>query len=133
MPTPLLPDATVIARQALLAQAPLTALVVQRVYFAIPATPTFPLVVLTLVDDDELRPEALTARVQADVWGAGGDTQSVIDTKTIAATIRSVARDLVGTWAAGSIFNAVAGITISQPDDKTGRSRHIVDLLLDLK
>lgn len=138
MPTPILPNPKVAARTALLAQTALTALVAQRVYYAIPALvggvePTYPLVVLSIVDSDELRPETLTARVQADVWGRGKETQDVLDTEAIAAVIRSVARNLVGTWGGASISNAVAGQAIPQPDSTTGRARTIVDLLIDIQ
>jgi Protein of unknown function (DUF3168) len=132
MPTPVLPNPKVAARTGLLAQAALTALVSTRIYYAIPANPTYPLVVLSIVDADELRPETLTARVQADVWGNGNDTQAVLDCEAIAAVIRSVARNLVGTWGGASISNAVAGQAIPQPDSTTGRARTIVDLLLDI-
>lgn len=132
MPTPLLPDPTVAAREALLAQSAVAALVSTRIHFAIPSAPIWPLVILTLIDDDELRPETLTARVQADVWGAGNTTQDTLDCKLIARTIRSVARDLRGTWGAAQISNAVAGQTIPSPDDTTGRARQIVDLLLEI-
>ena len=132
MPTPLLPDPTVVARQALVAQSAITDTVGQRVYYAVPADPTYPLLVLSLVDDDELRPETLTARVQVDVWGKGNSTQDVLDCKAIAARVRSVARDLRGTWAAGTVSNSVAGLIVPNPDDTTGRARAVVDLLLEI-
>ena len=130
---PVLPNPKVAARTGLLAQTALTALVGQRVYYAIPANPTYPLVVLTVVDSDELRPETLTARVQADVWGEGNSTQDVLDTEAVVAVIRSVARSLVGTWGGAAISNAVAGQAIPQPDTETGRARTIVDLLLEIQ
>lgn len=133
MPTPVLPNPKVAARAALLAQTALTTLVDQRVYYAIPADPAYPLVVLSIVDADELRPETLTARVQADIWGKGNTTQDALDTEAIAAVIRSVARDLVGTWGGASISNSVAGQAIPQPDSTTGRARTIVDLQLEIQ
>lgn len=133
MPTPVLPNPKVAARTGLLAQSALTALVAQRIYYAIPANPVFPLIVLTIVDADELRPETLTARVQADVWGAGGSTQDVLDTEAVAAVLRSVARDLVGAWGGATISSAVAGLSIQQPDSTTGRARTVVDLLLEIQ
>jgi hypothetical protein len=132
MPTPVLPDPTVAARTALLAQSTLTALVGTRIYYAIPSAPTWPLLVLSLVDDDELRPETLSARVQVDVWGNGNTTQDVLDCKAIAAVIRSVARDLKGSWPA-NISNSVAGLVIPNPDTTSGRARFIVDLQLELQ
>jgi hypothetical protein len=135
--TPVLPNPKVIARTALLAQAPLTALVAQRIYYAIPAPvggvePTYPLIVLSIVDSDELRPETLTARVQADIWGKGNGTQDGLDAEAIAAVLRSVARNLVGTWTGGTIGNAVAGQAVPQPDSTTGRVRTIVDIQLEV-
>lgn len=132
MPTPVLPNPKVAARTGLLAQTALTALVDQRIYYAIPATPTYPLVMLSIVDADELRPETLTARVQVDIWGKGNTTQDVLDTEAIAAVVRSVARSLVGTWGSAAISNAVAGQAIPNPDTTTGRARTIVDLLLEI-
>lgn len=133
MPTPVLPNPKIAARTGLLAQTALTALVDQRIYYAIPASPVYPLVVLSIVDADELRPETLTARVQADIWGNGNSTQDVLDTEAIAAVVRSVARNLVGIWGSASISNAVAGQAIPQPDSTTGRARTIVDLQLEIQ
>lgn len=133
MATPILPNPKVVARTGLLAQSALTALVAQRIYYAIPASPVYPLVVLSIVDADELRPETLTARVQADIWGPGNSTQDVLDTEAVAAVIRSIARNLVGTWGGASISNSVAGQAIPQPDSTTGRARTIVDLLIDIQ
>lgn len=136
MPTPVLPDSTVAARTALLAQPAITALVGQRIHYAIPATTIYPILVLSLVDDDELRPETLIARVQVDVWGEGNTTQNVLDCKAIAAVVRSVARDLRGTWSGtwgtASISNSVAGQIIPNPDDTSGRARFICDLELHI-
>ena len=132
MPTPLLPDPTVVARAALLAQSAVTTLVSTRIHFAIPQTPTWPLLIVSLVDDDELRPETLQVRVQIDVWGKGPTTQDVLDCKTIAAAIRSVARDLNGDWPTGKIRDAVAGQIIPNPDESGGRARHVVDLTFQL-
>lgn len=133
MPTPALPDSTVAARTALLGQPTLTALVAQRIYYAIPSvTPTYPMLVLSLVDDDEIRPETLSARVQVDVWGDGNTTQDVLDCKAIAAVVRSVARDLRRSWPEATITNAAAGQIIPSPDSTSGRARFIVDLLLEL-
>ena len=132
MPTPVIADPVVAVRAALVAQPALTALVAQRIYYAIPGSPTYPLLVLTLVDEDEVRPEAVVARVQADVWGAGGSTQQVIDAKAIVAVLRSVARDLKGSWSGATISNAVAGQVVPSPDTTTSRARFVVDLLVQL-
>ena len=92
----------------------------------------FPDLQLWLVDDDEIRPEMLVARVQVDVWGTGGTTQETLDCKAIGAVLRSVARDLTGVWAGATISNAVAGQIIPSPDTTTGRTRFVVDLQIHL-
>jgi hypothetical protein len=46
--------------------------------------------------------------------------------------LRSVARNLVGTWGSASISNAVAGQAIPQPDSTTGRARTIVDIQIEV-
>lgn len=139
MPTPVLPNPKVAARTALLAQAALTDLVAQRIYYAIPGQwpqgpdgNDLPLIVLSIVDADELRPETLTARVQADCWGSGDSTQDTLDCEAIAAVIRSVARNLIGSWSGATIGNSVAGQAVSQPDPTTGRARTIVDIQLEV-
>lgn len=143
MPTPIIADPVIAARNALVAQSAITALVAQRVYYAIPAPvggvePTYPLLVLSLVDDDEFRPETLTARIQVDVWGKGTSTQDTLDCKKIAATVRAVARDLRGTWPdalggpTAAISNSVAGQIIPNPDSTSGRARFVVDLQIDV-
>lgn len=133
MPTQLLPDAVAVIRQALLAQAPITALVSTRIYDRVPATPTWPLLVVTSIDDDEIEgPENLQARIQVDCWGQSGSETHTAEVRLIARTVRSVSRDLIGTWASGKIRAAVAQITIPSPDPETGRARFIVDLLVDL-
>jgi hypothetical protein len=132
MPLPVLADPVVAVRTALVAQSPVTTLVAQRIYYAIPETPVYPLLVLSLVDEDEVRPDTLGARVQVDVWGQGGTPQQVIDAKAIAAAIRSVARDLKGSWSGATISNCVAGQVVPSPDTTTGRTRFVVDLQVEL-
>lgn len=132
MPTPVVADPVVAVRTALAAQSAVTALVAQRIYYAIPGTGTYPLLVVSLVDEDEIRPEAVSARVQVDVWGMGGSPQQVIDAKAIAAVLRSVARDLRGAWAGATISSAVAGQVVPNPDTTTSRARFVVDLQVEL-
>jgi len=130
---PILPDPVVVAREALLAQTAVTSSPVgTRVHFAIPETTTYPIWVLSLVDDDELRPETLDVRLQVDVWGDGNTPDDQVATKASAALLRSVARDLNGDWASGKIRGCVAGQIIPNPDTTSGRARFIVDLLFQL-
>jgi hypothetical protein len=134
MPTPVLPDPVVVARTALLGQATLTAVVNQRVYQAIPSdpAPTYPLLVVSLVDDDEERPEAMIARVQVDVWGKGKSIVDLNECRMVANIVRSVARDMrgawSGTWGSASITLCAPGQIIPNPDETSGRARFICDL-----
>lgn len=134
MPTPVLPDPVVVARVALLGQTALTAVIAQRVYQAIPSDPppTYPLLVVSLVDDDEERPEAMLARVQVDVWGKGKSVADLNECRAVANLVRSVARDMkgfwTGTWGSASITLCAPGQIIPNPDETSGRSRFIVDL-----
>lgn len=132
MPITVLPDSTVVAREALLAQTLITAEVDTRIRYAIPETEDYPLLVVSSVDDDELRPETLAVRVQIDVWGSGKEPQDVLDCKEIARKIRACARDLNGDWTAGKIRNCVAGQIIPNPDITGGRARFVVDLTFEL-
>lgn len=138
MPTPILPDATLVVREALLAQpAVLSSEISDRIYLAVPdkagevGGPPYPMWVLTSIDDVEERPETLTCRVQVDVWGNGISTIDVAAAKASAAVLRSVARDLDGDWTAGKIRGCTPGTTLPSPDPD-GRARFIVDLQFQL-
>jgi hypothetical protein len=132
MPTPVLPNARVLAREALVAQTSLSVLLPSdQVATSTPPTPTYPLIVLAIVDDSELAPDRAFVRVQVNIWGKSGgikDTKEVFD---IAAVVRSIARDLRGTWSSGKISNSAPGQILDAPDPVTGRARAIVDLLLE--
>lgn len=133
MPTQLLPDVVAVIRQALLAQSSITALVSTRIYDRIPAMPTWPLLVVTTVDEDEVEgPENLQGRIQIDCWGQSGNETHTAEARLIARTVRSVSRDLAGTWTGGKVRAAVAQIALPSPDPITGRARFIVDLLVEL-
>jgi len=133
VPLQVLPDALVVVREAMLAQAAITSSPVNtRIHWGIPASPVYPLWALSLVDDIELRPETLAVRVQADVWGAGPTAQNLADAKASAALLRAVARDLNGDWPSGKIRGCVAGLIVPNPDPTAGRVRFIVDLEFQL-
>jgi hypothetical protein len=131
MPVSLLPDALALTREALLAQSSLTALVGTRIYDRIPGTPTWPLLVLTVIDEVELEWHTGQPRVQVDVWGAGSTATDAANALTIARTVRSVTRDLRGSWTAGDISNAAPSTIVPAPDQTTGRARYVIDLLLE--
>lgn len=139
MPLAVLPDALIVVREAMLAQAAITSsAVASRIYWSIPdpwptdGTNELLVWVLSFVDDIELRPETLAVRTQVDIWGAGNSAQDLSDTKASAALLRAVARDLNGDWAAGKIRDCVAGLITPNPDTKSGRARYIVDLTFEL-
>lgn len=139
MPTPIMPDPVVVARTALLGQSTLTAVVSQRIHQAIPSDPppTYPLLVVSLVDDDEERPEAMVARVQVDVWGKGKSVVDLNECRALANIVRSVARDMKGAWSgawgSASITLAAPGQIIPNPDETSGRSRFICDIEIHLQ
>lgn len=130
MPVPVLPDSLALAREALLAQSSLTALVSTRIYERIPASPTWPLLVASIVDDLELEWHTGQARVQVDVWGAGSSPTQAAEALNITRVVRAVARDLRGSWTAGDVASAAPGIIIPAPDPDTGRARYLIDLLI---
>lgn len=133
MPLQVLPDALVVVREAMLAQTAITSSAVgTRIHWQVPETTTYPIWVLSLVDDIELRPETLDVRVQVDVWGDGDTAQDLADAKASAAVLRASARDLNGDWAAGKIRGCVAGLIVPNPDPTGGRVRYIVDLTFEL-
>jgi hypothetical protein len=131
LPLPLLPDVVDLAITALAAQSTVTALVSTRLYSRLPDVPTWPLLVVTLVDHDESPEPAFgVARVQVDAWGAGNGPGYDQAAFTLARTVVSVARDLRGTYAGGTIVGCAPGLIVPAPDPDTGRARSIVDLLL---
>jgi hypothetical protein len=133
MPLQVLPDALIVTQEAMLAQTTITASAVgTRIHWGIPETTAYPIWVLSLVDDIELRPETLSVRVQVDVWGDGSTAQDLADAKASAGILRAAARDLNGDWAAGKIRNCVAGLMRPSPDPKSARVRFIVDLTFEL-
>lgn len=137
MPTPLLPDVVGLTIAGLLAQSSITDIVGTRVFDRIPATPTYPLVAVTVISDDEYTDPALgTARVQIDCWGAGSGQTHSEQARRLARTVRSVARDLRGTYAGpasatGVISAASPAAFISAFDPDTGRARFIIDLFIE--
>lgn len=133
MPLAVLPDALIVVREAMLAQTAITTSPVGTdISWSIPQNATYPVWVLSLVDDIELRPETLAARVQVDVWGDGATAQDLADAKASAALLRAVARDLNGDWTTGKIRNCVAGLVRPEPDPTAGRVRFICDLTFEL-
>lgn len=133
MPLPQLPNGIVVVRQAMLAQTAITSsAVAERIHFGIPENGTYPLWVLDLVDDIELRPETLFVRVQTNIWGAGNTADDLVDAQDSGALLRSVARDLNGDWPAGKIRACEAPRSLPAADPRTGRVRILVDLEFQL-
>jgi hypothetical protein len=129
---PLLPDLLAVAIQAVRAQPAVQSAVGARVYDRVPASPVWPLLVVSVVDNGERSPSEGSGRFQVDVWGSGpGDTASAA-AHTIARAVVAASRDMRGTWPAGTITNSgVAMGPLEQPDDETGRARWVVDLYVD--
>lgn len=132
MPTPELPDPSVVLREALLAQAAITGGPAQtRIRRRLDANPAYPMIMLREIDTVSLRPEANACRVQADVLGAGETLDDEDEAKDIARALQSVARDCDGDWASGKIRNCEAPNRLPSPET-SGRARIIVDFTLEI-
>jgi hypothetical protein len=127
MPTAVAPDALGPLVEALAAQ---SGLVGARVYDRIPASPTWPLIVCSVVSDGEATPEWLQARVQVDIWGRANDPSAHVEVLALAKRLRAVVRDLPGTWTAGRLLYAGYLNGLDRPDATTGRHRFMVDLMI---
>lgn len=132
MPLPTIPSADLPLKAALLAQSALTNTAVGTdIRLSRPTTwPNKPIIVLTVIDEIELRPEANSCRVQADLFGANTDASSAAALKPIASVLQSVSRDCDGVWAGdwgtAHINNCRAPTRLPSPET-TGRARIIVD------
>lgn len=132
MPLPIIPSARVVLRQALLAQAALTSTAIGTdVFFAVPGNPSWPILVLHVIDEIELRPETNACRVQVNVWGSGDAPDDAVEAEGLAAVLQSLSRDCDGVWAAGKINNCRAPNRLPSPDP-SGRVRVIVDFELEV-
>lgn len=128
MPTPVIPPAKAVLREALLAQTLLTATTVGNdIRTRRPsAWPAKPIIVLTTIDEVELRPEANSCRVQADLFAGSIDTAGDDEIETIAPILQAVARDCDGDRSKGKIRNCRAPTRLPSPE-ASGRGRIIVD------
>lgn len=128
MPTPVIPSARVVLREALLAQTALTATTVGTdLRFKRPATwPSKPIIVLTTVSENELRPECNSCRVQADLFAGSIDTAGDDEIELIAPILQAIARDCDGDRSKGKIRNCRAPTRLPSPEP-SGRGRIIVD------
>lgn len=130
MPVPLLPDPVALVISALGAQAAVTTLS-PRIYSRIPGSAVFPLYVVSSVDEDEAGDPVLgLSREQVDCWGGGNGAEFDQQARLMARTVRSVARDLKGAYAAGTIVDCAPELIIPGPDSDTGRARFIIDLIV---
>jgi hypothetical protein len=138
MPLPTIPSSDLVLQVALRAQAALTALVLAaniRTRRPSQWPAGVPVIVLDVIDEIELRPEANSCRVQASLFGAGSDASSEAAIKPIASVLRAVSRDCdgdyngtddVGNNWTGKIRNCSAPTRLPSPDT-SGRARIIVD------
>jgi hypothetical protein len=142
MPLPTIPSSDLVLRTALLAQSVLTATVLgTNIRTRRPTTwPNAVILVLTVISENELRPECNRCRVQADLFGAGTDASSAAAIKPVAAVLQSVSRDCDGDYSGtddvgnnwtGKIRNCSAPDKLPSPEPD-GRSRIIIDFVFDL-
>ena len=132
MVTTLLPDAEVVARQWMLHDPAIAALVGTSVATTLPAKSVFPFVVIQLVQMDRDEGEAYIARswVQVDVYADTGDhrTSSQI-ARTIVASADDFQGDVNTAWGAKAF---VYGIQLENmrktPEPATGWSRFTLDM-----
>lgn len=142
MPLPTIASADLVLQVALKAQVYLTSTAVGLfVLTRRPTTwPNQPIIVLDLIDEVELRPEANRCRVQANLFGAGTDASSEQAIKPIASKLRAVSRDCDGLWSGvdadgnawtAHITNCSAPSRLPSPEP-SGRARIIVDFEFDV-
>lgn len=133
MPLPIVPSARLVLRDALLAQSVLTATTVGTdIRLSKPSTwPGKAIIVLSNVDEIELRPECNECRVQVDLYGAGSSVADYEAIEGIAPILQSVSRDCDGNWAKGNIRKCRAPSRLPSPDS-SGRARIIVDFELEV-
>ena len=131
MPTPVLPDVLAVMCQALLAQPAVTALVGTRISDRIPDSPVWPLIVVSVISDQEREWHTGLSRVQVDVWGSGPTSGDKATVRAVYAALLSVARDLRGAWPAGRISNSAIINGVMLPDPDTGRQRIAVDFHIE--
>lgn len=133
MPTPEFPETLTLLRDALKAQPTLVDLVGQRIYITRPADPDWPLIQLTMVDEQELEWHTLFARVQCDIWGLDSSDVSIRNVRAVGRRLISVSRDLIGTYPSGTLNLVTPGIMVPSPDPDTGKARTYVDLRLEIQ
>jgi hypothetical protein len=129
VPLRLLPDAELLTVNALRANADLTALVGARVYTAIPAEPTFPLVRVTRIGGIPAISRHLDiARIQVDVWGT-----TKFQARTVAATAQAAIHAAIGARAEGVLTGVDDDLGLSwQPDPETDQPRYVFGVALYL-
>lgn len=127
MPLRLLPDAELLAVNALRANADLAALVGTRVYTAVPADPSFPLVRVSRIGGIPTIPQHLdVARLQVDAWGT-----TKHQARTVAATAQAALHAATGTHAQGVLTGVDDDLGLSwQPDPETDQPRYVFGVAL---
>jgi hypothetical protein len=130
MPLPVLPDVVDLAITALAAQSTVTA-ISPRIVSRTTSTSVYPLYEVFVVDTGEAGDPVLgESRVQVNCWGGGNGPSFDQQALLMARTVRSVSRDLKGTYTGGTIVRCWSELAIPGPDATTGRARFIVDLLI---
>lgn len=123
----LLADAELLAVNVLRADSDLDALIDGRVYTAIPADPTFPLVRVTRIGGiPVIRQHLDVARLQVDVWGS-----SKYQARLAAAATQAVLHKAVGAHAEGVVTGVDDDLSLSwQPDAETNQPRYVFGVAL---
>ena len=131
MPLPLLPDVLDLAITALAMQTAVTA-ISPRIVSRTTSTSVYPLYEVFVVDTGEAGDPVLgESRVQVNCWGGGNGPNYDQQALLMARTVRSVARDLKGIYAGGTITGCAPGLIVPAPDSDTGRARFIIDLIIE--
>lgn len=129
MTLPVPPDLLAVTIDAVKAAPLVAAIVGTRVFDRIPATPTWPLLTVGIVDYGEaVDPSWVAGRVQFDAWGPGGTSLAWQVALELANAVVASSRDLVGTWPSGRIVAAGSPLVIPVRED---RAHYAIDLYLE--
>lgn len=135
----LLPDAELLAVNALRADGDLDVLVDGRVYTAIPANATFPLIrVIRIGGVPVIRQHLDVARLQVDAWAGRLDDPATAATakgtaRRVAAAAQAALHAAIGSHAEGVVTGVEDDLGLSwQPDPEENRARYLFGLAMYL-
>ncbi len=107
----------------LLANSQVAAIIGTRIGTRLPASPTYPLIVASLVSDIPGQPWESRVRVQLDCWAASEEGASALSR-----TVVAVHPSLRGTYSAGRLLNTSVLNRLWSPDPVNNQPRFLVDL-----